>query len=80
MLHEVTNALVSPMVFPASSDGNAFRNAGHEFYGLFPCRLERSELEAIHGVDERLAEASLEQASRVLVETSLRLRSAGTRR
>jgi acetylornithine deacetylase/succinyl-diaminopimelate desuccinylase-like protein len=74
------NALVSPMVFPASSDGNAFRLAGHEFYGLFPCRLERAELEAIHGVDERLSEASLEQAVRVLVETILRLRYAGAGR
>lgn len=75
VLREVPNALVSPMVFPASSDGNAFRNAGHEFYGLFPCRLQRSELEAIHGVDERVSEASLEQAARVLAETMLRLRS-----
>lgn len=77
VLREVENALVSPMVFPASSDGNAFRNAGHEFYGLFPCRLERSELEAIHGVDERVPDASIEQAARVLAETMLRLR--GTR-
>ena len=61
------------MVFPASSDGNAFRNAGHEFYGLFPCRLERSELEAIHGVNERVGEDALIQAVRVLAGTILRL-------
>lgn len=80
VLADTKNALVSPMVFPASSDGNAFRNAGHEFYGLFPCRLERSELEAIHGIDERVSEASLEQATRILAETMLRLRDARTKK
>lgn len=75
---DTKNALVSPMVFPASSDGNAFRNAGHDFYGLFPCTLDRSVMEAIHGVDERLSEDALLQATRILAETMLRLRGART--
>jgi carboxypeptidase PM20D1 len=70
-------ALVTPMVFPASSDNNAFRQAGHEAYGLFPVRLTRQELEAIHGVDERLTEKAIEQGVRILVDVMLRLRGTG---
>lgn len=74
---EEPTALVSPLVFPASSDNNAFRQAGNEAYGIFPVRLARAELEAIHGVDERLTEKAIEQGVSVLVDVMLRLRGAG---
>lgn len=70
-------ALVSPLVFPASSDNNAFRQAGHEAYGIFPVRLARAELEAIHGVNERLTDKAIEQGVRILVDVMLRLRGTG---
>lgn len=69
------DALVSPFLFPASSDGNTFRAAGHAVYGFLPCRLELSEVESIHGKDEKMREASLEQGIRVVTELLLRLKA-----
>ena len=66
-------ALVTPFLFPASSDGNAFRRDGHAVYGLVPCKLAKSEVEAVHGVNERIRDVSLEQGTRVIVQTMLRL-------
>ncbi len=69
------DAAVSRFLFPASSDGNTFRAAGHKMFGLLPCELTRQELEAVHGPDERLREESLVFGVRVVLETLLRLRN-----
>ncbi|MBI3891713.1 MAG: M20/M25/M40 family metallo-hydrolase [Candidatus Wallbacteria bacterium] len=74
-LHDTDkDALVTPFLFPASSDNNFFRAAGHPVFGFLPCRLEKAELDSIHGKDERLRDESLEQGIRVLTGLLLRLR------
>lgn len=47
-------AKVMPILFPASSDNNYFREKGIPVYGITPMWLNRSELQSIHNIDERI--------------------------
>jgi acetylornithine deacetylase/succinyl-diaminopimelate desuccinylase-like protein len=75
MLEEEPACTVTRFLFPASSDGNAFRVAGHPVFGLLPVRMTQDELDGIHGRNERIKEAELEKGVRVFLETFMRLRS-----
>jgi acetylornithine deacetylase/succinyl-diaminopimelate desuccinylase-like protein len=66
---EDAKAIVTPFLFPATSDGSTFRAAGHAFYGLLPCKLSLAEIEGIHGRDERIREESLESGVRITLRT-----------
>lgn len=74
VLETTPEAIVTPFLFPASSDSNIFRARGHDVYGLVPAALGQAELAAIHGTDERLREDALVMGVRVFYETLLRLR------
>ncbi len=47
-------ALVSPILFVASSDNYFFRNYGHRAYGFAPIPVSLEDLQRIHGDDERI--------------------------
>ncbi len=48
------NIIVSPFLFIASSDNYFFRKHGHRSFGLAPIRVTVSDLERIHGDNERI--------------------------
>lgn len=47
-------AKTAPILFPASSDNNYFRQFGIPTYGITPVLMNRSDLESIHGPNERI--------------------------
>ncbi len=47
-------AEAAPFLFPASSDNNYFRQFGIPTYGITPVVMSRTDLESIHGTDERI--------------------------
>jgi carboxypeptidase PM20D1 len=68
-------AVVTPFIFPASSDANAFRVAGHPVFGFLPCVVEEGQIDSIHGANERVPEAALAEGVRRMMEIILRLRN-----
>ena len=46
---------VVPILFPASTDNNYFRQMGINVYGLTPLLLTREETQTIHGTNERIS-------------------------
>lgn len=54
-------ALVIPMLFPATSDNSLFRSYNIPTYGLIPAVLDQSIIESVHSVNEKLPVAALEQ-------------------
>jgi carboxypeptidase PM20D1 len=67
-------AIPTRFLFPASSDGNAFRGQGHAVFGIIPAKFEQSEIDGVHAKNEAIREVSLEQGVRQTLETCLRLR------
>lgn len=61
-------SLVSPILFPASTDNNFFRAKGVPTYGLVPVVLSRAAIESIHGSNEYLTLKQLEQGINVYKE------------
>ena len=55
-------AVVSANVIGSFTDCNAFRAIGKTCYGFMPIRIALSELERIHGKDERIAVDALSQS------------------
>jgi acetylornithine deacetylase/succinyl-diaminopimelate desuccinylase-like protein len=49
----------SPILFPASTDNNYFRQYKIPTYGIIPCVIDRDALDGIHGVNEYLPVKSL---------------------
>jgi len=47
-------AKAAPILFPASSDNNYFRQFGIPTYGITPVLMTRTDLESIHGPNERI--------------------------
>ena len=54
-----------PILFPASSDNNYFRQFGIPTYGITPVLLSRQGLESIHGPNESLSIAGLQSGAEV---------------
>jgi len=49
----------APILFPASSDNNYFRQFGIPTYGITPVLMSRGDIESIHGANERIKIADL---------------------
>jgi len=47
-------AKAAPILFPASSDNNYFRQFGIPTFGITPVLMSRTDLESIHGLNERI--------------------------
>jgi acetylornithine deacetylase/succinyl-diaminopimelate desuccinylase-like protein len=67
------DAIVSPYLFPASSDSYFFRRIGVPTYGVMPAALGQAELTTFHGLDERMPVAALFPAVRMMTEIVLHL-------
>ncbi|MDF1558983.1 MAG: M20/M25/M40 family metallo-hydrolase [Bacteroidales bacterium] len=59
------DAGVVPVLFPATSDNNYFRNAGVPVYGVIPVLISQQLLETIHNYNERIPVEALHYGTEV---------------
>lgn len=62
-------AITVPYLSPGGTDSRYFRKRGVTAYGFFPIILSATELQRMHGIDERISIENLEQGTRILYET-----------
>lgn len=62
-----------PYYAPYFTDSLFFRKLGLAAYGLMPFRLEETDLDRIHGVDERISVENVLRGTRVLTDLALRM-------
>lgn len=68
---EVWSAPVTTYLFQAGTDARAWRNRGVPVYGIYPYPISAEDLTRMHGNDERVPVASLEQGTQVIYKTLL---------
>ncbi len=54
-------SISSPILFPASTDNNYFRQYQIPTFGIIPCVISREALEGIHGVNENIPVKDLQK-------------------
>jgi acetylornithine deacetylase/succinyl-diaminopimelate desuccinylase-like protein len=67
----VWQAPVTSYLFQAGTDAAAWRSRGIPVYGIYPYPISASDLTRMHGNDERVPIASLEQGTEVVYKTLL---------
>jgi len=70
-------AEVTPYLFQAGTDAGAWRSRGIPVYGIYPYPITNDELRRMHGNDERVSVASLQQGTEMIYRTLLRVAGAG---
>jgi len=63
-----TNCEVMPILFPATTDNNYFRNKSISTYGIMPVILSVETMESVHNKDERISIDNLEKGIKVFKE------------
>ena len=66
-------AEVTPYLFQAGTDAAAWRSRGIPVYGIYPYPITNDELRTMHGNDERVSVASLQQGTEMIYRTLLRV-------
>lgn len=74
---EMPQALVVPYLSPGGTDSRHFRQRGITAYGFMPVLISETELQRMHGVDERLSLENLELGIRILYGTVTRIAKIG---
>jgi acetylornithine deacetylase/succinyl-diaminopimelate desuccinylase-like protein len=62
-------AKVTPYLFQAGTDAAAWRSRGVPVYGIYPYPIDADELTRMHGNDEKVSIASLEQGTAMIFKT-----------
>ena len=62
-------AEVTPYLFQAGTDAAAWRSRGIPVYGIYPYPITKVELRRMHGNDERVSVASLQQGTEMIYRT-----------
>ena len=70
-------AEVTPYVFQAGTDAAAWRSRGVPVYGIYPYPISADELSRMHGNDERVSIASLQQGTDMIYRTIVRVAGKG---
>lgn len=65
---ENPEATVTPYLSPGATDSRYFRERGITAYGFMPVIIPETELQRMHGIDERLSLENLERGVRILTE------------
>lgn len=60
---------VTPYLFQAGTDAGAWRSRGVPVYGIYPYPITNDELRRMHGNDERVSVASLQQGTEMIYRT-----------
>jgi acetylornithine deacetylase/succinyl-diaminopimelate desuccinylase-like protein len=63
------DAVITPMLIPYGTDGNAFRPKGVKTYGIFPGIVSAEVVTAMHGDQEYVPLAAVHEAAQILFET-----------
>ena len=63
------SAEVTPYLFQAGTDAAAWRSRGVPVYGIYPYPITNDELRRMHGNDERVSIASLQQGTEMIYRT-----------
>jgi acetylornithine deacetylase/succinyl-diaminopimelate desuccinylase-like protein len=66
-------AEVTPYLFQAGTDAGAWRSRGIPVYGTYPYPITADELTRMHGNDERVSIASLQQGTEMIYRTLVRV-------
>jgi len=66
------DAKVVPILFPAYTDNNYFRQKGVPVYGINPVYLSKDLLESLHNVNERMAITDLEKGTHIYYDFLMR--------
>jgi acetylornithine deacetylase/succinyl-diaminopimelate desuccinylase-like protein len=69
----VPQAVTVPYLSPCATDSRFFRLRGITAYGLMPILINESELQRMHGVDERLSLDNLELGIKILYQIVSRM-------
>lgn len=64
----IPDCQVAPMLTPGATDSRYFRRKGVPAFGLIPIIIDPSELERMHGIDERISLENLALGSQVVAE------------
>jgi acetylornithine deacetylase/succinyl-diaminopimelate desuccinylase-like protein len=64
---------VTPYLFQAGTDASAWRTRGVPVYGIYPYPISNDDLSRMHGNDERVPVASLEQGTELIYQTLLKV-------
>ncbi len=70
-------AEVTPYLFQAGTDAAAWRSRGVPVYGIYPYPITADELTRMHGNDERVSVASLQQGTDMIYRTLVRVAGKG---
>lgn len=65
LLEEDPDAIVIPVLFPATTDNSFFRMYNIPTYGLVPAILDKETIASVHNVNEKLPVAGYEKGIRV---------------
>jgi len=60
---------VTPYLFQAGTDAGAWRSRGVPVYGIYPYPISNDDLSRMHGNDERVPIASLDQGAELIYKT-----------
>lgn len=66
ILTNYPDAVTMPILFPASSDNNYFRQFGIPTYGITPTLLSRTDLESIHGINELIRKSDFYKGAKIV--------------
>jgi len=66
-------AEITPYLFQAGTDAGAWRSRGIPVYGIYPYPIDAEDLSRMHGNDERVSIASLDQGTRMIYETLVKV-------
>ena len=70
-------AEVTPYLFQAGTDAGAWRSRGIPVYGIYPYPITNDELRRMHGNDERVSVASLQQGTEMIYRTLVSVAGSG---
>ncbi len=73
VLRVVPEAIVTPIQTPVATNSRYFRVKGVKAYGINPGIFGQSDLDTIHGIDERISVSNLALGTRIVYETLLDL-------
>jgi acetylornithine deacetylase/succinyl-diaminopimelate desuccinylase-like protein len=64
----VPEAILVPYLSPGGTDSRYFRQRGVTAYGFMPIMIDETELQRMHGIDERLSLDNLEMGTQILYQ------------
>lgn len=67
------NVPVTPYLFQAGTDAFAWRSRGVPVYGIYPYPISDDDLSRMHGNDERISVKSLDEGTKMIYDTLLRV-------